>query len=210
MSDREKAIRRCITHHIQDQNLPEDDGLRGQALVKLCLQKFYSEERGPELIKTEKTFVMDVMRRMIEDRILVVLKKDNKPVFRLDPYFNYKDKMHPSASQPSEDPQGTQEALEALDKEKSADAEAREGQQPDHREELAEEPTEEQVYEQIEDHQDRQDGQLVDQDDTTEAISELLPIALGESILMAYLIRTFRSLRRNDTRGSTSTTRRFR
>jgi hypothetical protein len=175
MWDGEKAIRRCITHHIQDQNLPEDDGLRGQALVQLCLQKFYSEERDPELTKMKKTFVMDVMRRMIEDRILVILKKDNKPVFRLDPYFNYKDKMHPAASQPSEDPKGTQEALEALDKEKSPDAEAKESQQPDYQDERAEESTNGQVNEYSKEQQEEgQDGQPRDQDVVTEAISECL------------------------------------
>lgn len=184
MSDREKAIRRCITHHIQDQNLAEDDGLGGKALVQLCLQKFYNEVQDAEVIKKEKTFIEDAIRRMIEDRILMHLTKDQKVVFRLDPYFNFKDKMNPSASQPTEDPQGTQEALEALDKEKSPDLE---DQQQDDQEEPAEGRTGEHAIEQTEEQQEyRHDGQEEEQDDMAEAISELLPIGLGESILMAY------------------------
>jgi hypothetical protein len=177
MSDREKAIRKCITHHIQDQNLAEDDGLRDKALVQLCLQKFYSEVQDAEVIKNEKRFIEDALRRMIKDRILMHLTKDQRAVFRLHPYFNFKDKMNPSASQPTEDPQGTQEALEALDKEESADLE---DQPQDHQEEPSEEPTEEHAIEQTEEQQEyRRDGQEEEQDRMAEVISELLQVGPG-------------------------------
>ena len=117
------AIRRFIVRHIQDQDFPEDDGIPGQVLIHLCLERFYPEAQDPQDIKTEKKSIEGAIRCMVEDFMLQPVNKNQKIVFRLDPYFNIKDKMNPSASQPSEDPQSTQEALEALEKETSPDIE---------------------------------------------------------------------------------------
>ncbi len=85
----------------------------------MCLERFFPEARDPEVIWTEKKSIEGVRRRMVEDSMLQPVNKNQKVVFRLDPYFNIKDKMNPTASQPSEDPQSTQEALEALERERS-------------------------------------------------------------------------------------------
>jgi hypothetical protein len=117
------AIRRFIVRHIQDQNFAEDHGIPGRALIHLCLERFYPEAQDPEVIWTEKKSIEGVIRRMVEDSMLQPVNKNQKVVFRLDPYFNIKDKMNPTASQPSEDPQSTQEALEALERETSPEYE---------------------------------------------------------------------------------------
>jgi hypothetical protein len=121
--DQYTAIRRFIVRHIQDQDFPEDDGIPGQVLIHLCLERFYPEAQDPQDTKTEKKSIEGAIRHMVEDFMLQPVNKNQKIVFRLDPYFNIKDKMNPSASQPSEDPQSTQEALDALEKETSPDIE---------------------------------------------------------------------------------------
>jgi hypothetical protein len=117
------AIRRFIVRHIQDQDFAEDHGIPGRVLIHLCLERFYPEAQDPEVIWTEKKSIEGVIRRMVEDSMLQPVNKNQKVVFRLDPYFNIKDKMNPTASQPSEDPQSTQEALEALERETSSESE---------------------------------------------------------------------------------------
>jgi len=117
------AIRRFIVRHIQDQDFAENDGLPGRVLIHLCLERFSPDLLDPEAIRTEKKSIEGVIRRMVEDSMLQPVNKNQKVVFRLDPYFNIKDKNNPSASQPSEDPRSTQEALEALEKETSPDIE---------------------------------------------------------------------------------------
>lgn len=130
--DNYTAIRRFIVRHIQDQDFPENDGLPGRVLINLCLERFYPDLEDPEAIKTEKKSIEGAIRRMVEDSMLQPVNKNQKVVFRLDPYFNIKDKMNATASQPSEDPQSTQEALEALEKETSSDMEDQDaGQQMD-------------------------------------------------------------------------------
>jgi hypothetical protein len=123
--DKYTAIRRFIVRHIQDQDFAEDHGIPGRVLIHLCLERFYPEAQDPEAIWTEKKSVEGVIRRMVEDSMLQPVSKNQKVVFRLDPYFNIKDKMNPTASQPSEDPQSTQEALEALERETSPEFEDR-------------------------------------------------------------------------------------
>ncbi|PMD21408.1 hypothetical protein NA56DRAFT_126233 [Hyaloscypha hepaticicola] len=123
--DKYTAIRRFIVRHIQDQDFAEDHGIPGRVLIYLCLERFYPEAQDPEAIWTEKKSVEGVIRRMVEDSMLQPVSKNQKVVFRLDPYFNIKDKMNPTASQPSEDPQSTQEALEALERETSPEFEDR-------------------------------------------------------------------------------------
>jgi hypothetical protein len=117
------AIRRFIVRHIQDQDFAENDGLPGRVLIHLCLERFSPDLQDPEGIRTEKKSIEGAIRRMVEDCMLQPVNKNQKVVFRLDPYFNIKDKNNPNASQPSEDPQSTQEALEALEKEVSPDIE---------------------------------------------------------------------------------------
>jgi MCM6 C-terminal winged-helix domain len=117
------AIRRFIVRHIQDQNFSENDGLPGRVLVRLCLEQFTPNLQDPEAIRTEKKSIEGAIRHMVENSMLQPVKKNQGFFFRLDPYFNIKDKMNPSASQPSEDPQSTQKALEALEKEASPDIE---------------------------------------------------------------------------------------
>jgi hypothetical protein len=121
--DQYTAIRRFIVRHIQDQDFAQDDGIPGRVLVHLCLERFYPEAQDPEDIKTKKKSIEGAIRRMVGDSMLQLVYKNQKVVFRLDPYFNIKDKMNPSASQPCEDPRSTQEALEALEKETSPDIE---------------------------------------------------------------------------------------
>ncbi|PMD50784.1 uncharacterized protein K444DRAFT_276750 [Hyaloscypha bicolor E] len=117
------AIRRFIVRHIQDQGFAENDGLPGRVLIHLCLERFSPDLQDPEAIRTEKKSIEGAIRRMVEDSMLQPVSRNQKVVFRLDPYFNIKDKNNPSASQPSEDPQSTQEALEALEREASPDIE---------------------------------------------------------------------------------------
>jgi hypothetical protein len=117
------AIRRFIVRHIQDQDFAENDGLPGRVLIHLCLERFSPDLQDPEAIRTEKKSIEGAIRRMVEDSMLQPVSRNQKVVFRLDPYFNIKDKNNPSASQPSEDPQSTQEALEALEREASPDIE---------------------------------------------------------------------------------------
>jgi hypothetical protein len=117
------AIRRFIVRHIQDQDFAENNGLPGRVLIHLCLERFSPDLQDPEAIRTEKKSIEGAIRRMVEDSMLQPVNKNQKVVFRLDPYFNIKDKNNPSASQPSEDPRSTQEALEALEKETSPDLE---------------------------------------------------------------------------------------
>jgi hypothetical protein len=121
--DKYTAIRRFIVRHIQDQDFAEDHGIPGRVLIHLCLERFYPEAQDPEVIWTEKKSIEGVIRRMVEDSMLQPVNKNQKVVFRLDPYFNIKDKMNPTASQPSEDPQSTQKALEALEREISPETE---------------------------------------------------------------------------------------
>jgi hypothetical protein len=117
------TIRRFIVRHIQDQDFGEDDGLPGRVLIQLCLERFYPDIEDPEAVRTEKKSIEGVIRRMVEASMLQPVNKNQKIVFRLQPFFNIKDRMNPSASQPIEDPQSTQEALEALEKEASPDVE---------------------------------------------------------------------------------------
>lgn len=107
--------------HIQDQYFAEDDGLPGRILIQLCLERFSPDLQDLEAIKAEKKDIEETIRLMVQESMLQPVKKDNKVIFRLDPFYNIKDKMNPGASQPSEDPQSTQEALEALERETSPD-----------------------------------------------------------------------------------------
>ena len=124
-------IRRFIVRYIQDQNFAENDGLPGRVLIQLCLERFYPDLEDPEAVRTEKKSTEGVIRRMVEASMLQPVTKNQKVVFRLEPFFNIKDKMNATASQPSEDPQSTQEALEALEKETSPDMEEDMAQQHD-------------------------------------------------------------------------------
>ena len=125
-------IRRFIVRYIQDQDFAENDGVPGRVLFQLCLERFYPDLDTPEAVRTEKKSIEGVKRRMVEDSMLQHVTKNQKVVFRLAPFFNIKDKMNATASQPSEDPQSTQEALQALEKETSPDMEEQDvGQQDD-------------------------------------------------------------------------------
>src|SRR5580692_10770634 len=95
--DRYRDIRRFIVRYIQDQDFAEDDGLPGRVLIQLCLERFYPDLQDPEAIRAEKKDIEGAIRRMVQDSMLQPVNKNNKVVFRLDPYFNIKDRMNPSA-----------------------------------------------------------------------------------------------------------------
>ncbi len=162
MSDEKyKSIRRFIVRHIQDQNLPEDNGVSATTLLQVCLQHFCTGVQDPDVIKSEKGVIVDAIKKIIGDGVLNRVRSGNDVVFRLDPFYNVKDKMNARASEPAEDPQGTQEGLEALEKEISPDAEDWQMDQDQQEGQLAED---------IEEQEERQ--QEEQQVDRTEATSQ--------------------------------------
>jgi hypothetical protein len=193
MSDeKDLEIGRFIVRCIQDQNLPEENGVPAGRLVHLCLQKLCSEMRDAEAVRNEKKAIVNVIKHMINSGVLNRVHLNNEVAFRLDPYFNVKDKMNVTASQPSEDLEGTQEGLEALEKETSPDADDQQMEQgKDQLGQQAEEEVEAQLERQFEEEQfDR-------------TVSESAN-CLKTLFLIPNSHRKFGRLRRNDTRGSPS------
>jgi hypothetical protein len=172
MSDEKyKSIRRFIVRHIQDQNLPEDNGVSATMLLQVCLQHFCAGVQDPDVIKSEKGVIVDAIKKIIGDGVLNRVRSGNDVVFRLDPFYNVKDKMNARASEPAEDPQGTQEGLEALEKETSPDAEDWQIDQDQNREQSeGQDQQEGQLAEDIEEQEERQ--QEEQQVDRTEATSQ--------------------------------------
>jgi MCM6 C-terminal winged-helix domain len=152
-------IRRSIVQHIQDQDFAEDDGLPGRILIQLGLELFCPDLQDPEAIRAGKKAIEGVVRQMVQDSMLQPVNKNNKVVFRLEPFFNIKDRMNPTASQPCENPQSTQEALEALEKETSPDIEDQEI------DELMEEDLEQQLAQQLDESMHQMEDQAEEEVD---------------------------------------------
>ncbi|CZR62088.1 uncharacterized protein PAC_11985 [Phialocephala subalpina] len=76
-----------VTKYIREQNFDEDDGAHGRTLIRLCLEEFLDETKRQdrESMTAAKDEVIASVKRLVAEGVLCLLKKDNKPHFRLGP-----------------------------------------------------------------------------------------------------------------------------
>lgn len=76
-----------VTKYIREQNFDEDDGAHGRTLIRLCLEEFLdeTERQDRESMTAAKDEVIASVKRLVAEGVLCLLKKDNKPHFRLGP-----------------------------------------------------------------------------------------------------------------------------
>ncbi|KAF8857222.1 hypothetical protein BDZ45DRAFT_726860 [Acephala macrosclerotiorum] len=85
--NRFSAISDFVTNYIREQDFGEGDGAQGRTLIRLCLEEFLdeTERQDREIMTRAKDKVVASIKRLVSDGGLCLLRKDNKPLFRLTP-----------------------------------------------------------------------------------------------------------------------------